>query len=134
MNCPRNRREREVLATSLISLNPFSESLLAASVSERPFSELTSARKASSLERLLIFMARLQENEVAGRLPKDFLNRIALEQGGQETSFAGAHDDEVMPFGEGLDGDVPGGPARQKPALMLDILLFEVAQEADNIR
>src|SRR5574340_519178 len=97
VNWPRNRVTRCVPAASLISLNPFSLSLLAASVSERPFSELISCLRASSLERLLIFISRLQDNEVAGRLPEDFFNRVASYQGCQQSSFARPHDDQVMP-------------------------------------
>src|SRR5512134_2765757 len=88
VNWLKKRIARWVLRTSLISLNPVSESLLAASVSERPSSELTSCLRASSFERLLIFMPRFQDDQVAGCFPQDCFNRVALEKGYKKAPFA----------------------------------------------
>ena len=78
-------------------------------------------------------MARFQDDEVAGSLSQNLIDRIALEQGCPETPLACAHYDEIVLFCKGLDRDVPCSLSRQEPPFMFDIMLLEVFHETRDI-
>ena len=57
-------------------------------------------------------LSRVQDDQVARRVPENLLDRVAHEQRTQEAPLACAHDDEIVLLGGGFDG-VDQGTAHQ---------------------
>src|SRR3990172_617532 len=134
VNCFRNRAMSGAFRASEISFGPNSDSRRLASFSARPDSLVTRLWRTSFSARVLIFMAGVLYDKVAGCFPQHILHRITAEEGAQEAPLAGAHDNEVVPPGSGFDRDAPSDGARRELAFVDDAVFLEAVQKISHIR